>query len=282
MTNAYIDPFIYRAAPTGQETASMIGNLLRIASGGALQGSASLPVATATTMQLNAGDSLYLFDGSLTEIVSVSNATAPGATSIPVSTLQYAHAAGVAVCSDGAAGGSLSQTILNASAEIEVICRQPLLQATYTETYALQTLQASLDSIGTLNVRTTKNPVTAVASALLTTDVASGQAISVANIKYKGQLVSIVGAGASMPRSTDGFIDLTFTAGFVYASLPQKIKQACIWLTSELLSDRMNPTGAAIDQQGKIHTQYRLKDEKKSSLYMRAEEALREFVVKVY
>lgn len=280
--NTYLSHLDYQRAPTGNETATLVGNSLRLSHPVAV-GDTAIFVTPNTTVQLNAYDQITIFDGPYSEVVTVGATVGVGSASFQIASpgFQFAHVSGVPMCSDGT-GGSLSQTIINASEEVESICRQPLLQAVYTETYSLQSMQASLDAIGTLNVRTTKNPVTSVASALLTTDVASGQAIAVTNVKYQGQVVSIVGAGGSIPRCTNGFIDLTFTAGFVYAALPQKIKQACIWLTSELLSDRINPTGAAIDMQGKIHTQYRLKDEKKSSLYMRAEEALREFTVKVY
>jgi hypothetical protein len=287
--NAYLDPFQYKAAPTGQETASLLGNLLRIAGGGTIAGATALPTLTPTTVQLNPGDVVSIFDGSSTEQVFVSTTTGAGASSIPLSTpLQYAHAANTPLCSDGASG-SLAQAIINASSELETICKQPLLQATYTETYALQSMQASIDSIGTLNVRTTKAPVTVLTSALLTTGAVSGQALSLAKVKFKGQIISVFsvnygpGYGSSgLCQSTQGDIDVTFTAGFQYAALPPKIKQACIWLVSELLSDRLNPTGAAVDTQGKIHTQYRLLHETKSMLYLRAEEALKEYTVKVY
>lgn len=286
--NTYIDPFQYKAAPSGQEIASLLGNLLRIAGAGVAVGATSIPVLTVTTVTLNPGDIVTIFDGAQTEQVFVSTLTNAGASTIPVSALQFAHAANTPVCSDGVAG-SLAQTIIDASSGLEAITKQPLLQATYTETYALQTMQASIDSIGTLNIRTTKLPITTLTSAMLTTDVMSGQALSLAKVKFKGQLISIFSSNyapgygtSSLCQSTEGDIDVVFTAGFLYAQLPPKVKQACIWLTSDILRDRINSTGAAIVTLGMSHIQQRLKDEKESELYTRARANLYEYTVKVW
>jgi hypothetical protein len=292
MARTYIDFYDYLRMPTGQNTSSMIGNPFRLQAPQTL-GASSLTVPQAAIQQpIYAYSNLYIFDGANSEVVMVSGDILGPTTSIALVTpTQYAHSAGATCCTDPvnqdgtpSSAGSLAPVIFTASDEVESICKQPLLQATYTETYALQSMQASIDSIGTLNIRTTKSPVSTVTSAVLNTDVIKGQAIPLTSllVKFKGQLISVLGAGGGVPQCTEGDIDVTFTAGYLYAQLPPRVKQAAVWLVSDILSDRINSTGAAMESQGKIHIQHRLLHETKSMFYMRAEEALKEYAVKVY
>ena len=164
--NTYLSVHDFLRAPTGQETASLLGNLLRIATGGVAQGATSLPVTPGTTLTLNPYDPITIFDGSNTEVVTVTGSSpiSPGAISIPVSALQYAHAAGTSCCSDGRLG-SLAEAIIEGSAEVERICRQPLLQATYTnEQLPLQSTRAWIDSSLQLGVRPLQFPVQSVSA----------------------------------------------------------------------------------------------------------------------
>src|SRR5260221_575475 len=124
MPNVYITPFDFRRAATGQEIDSLIGNLTRLSSG-VIAGAVSLPLTDVTVAALAAYDNITIFDGTSTEVVTVTASPSPnpGASSVTVSATQFAHAKGVAVCSDGAFG-SLSEKLLTASDMVEDITYQ--------------------------------------------------------------------------------------------------------------------------------------------------------------
>src|SRR5579859_1760158 len=145
--NSYLSVHDYIRAVTGQGVQTLYGNLMRVrGNAGVAQSAISLPVQPNTTVQLNQYDPITIFDGALTEMVTVTAATAPGAASIPITPTQFAHAAGVSCCSDGTQG-SVAEAVLEGSAAVERICRQPLLQATYTaETLPLLSTRAWVDS----------------------------------------------------------------------------------------------------------------------------------------
>src|SRR5579859_8003211 len=126
--NTYIDVLAYQRAPTGHDTSQLVGNVLTLGAS-AIVGATSLTVAPILIASQNVGDRFTIFDGSSSEVVVLTAISNVGATTISVSATQYAHASGVALCSDGPQG-SLADEIVNASAEIENYCRQPLLQAT--------------------------------------------------------------------------------------------------------------------------------------------------------
>jgi hypothetical protein len=266
MANTYITPFEYKRATTGQEITSLLGNLLRLSSGVSAAG-VSLPVTPNTTVNLAVNDPVWIFDGVSSEMVTVTATTNAGASSIPVTALAYNHAGSTALCSDGT-NGSLGQAIESASIEVENICRQPLLQATYTEELQLRTMAASINSDGALAIRPRHFPVQSISALSLGADVATmlsydaTQAIIPSN-QRRITVPTLLGAGGSSSNSlvnilppfrqtSAGYVQFTYVAGFTYASLPWDIKQACIWLTSNLLSDRINPTGSAEQSMGQI------------------------------
>lgn len=284
MSNTYLSCFDYLRATTGQETASLLGNTGYI--GGTVSaGATSFPVLSATAVQLNVNDQLYIFDGGSSEIAIVAAQKAIGSTSITVQPLQYAHTANVPYCSDGAYG-SLGSAIFTASANLETITQQSLLQATYSETYSLRTMDANINSDSQLTIRTRQFPVTAISALSLESDVSDITSLDAtqAVISSQQKLVSVpvlsqVGAGSSqltlsppINQSSTGYINLTYTAGYPYASMPAQVKQACVWLVSDILSDRMNPTGSADYQSGKIHTVVFLRGDTsgESALFKRA------------
>ena len=263
--NLYISPFEYTKSATGQETASMIGNLGRIAAVSA--NTTALVPLMPLTAALNQYDEVYIFDGANSEIVTVGSAGAAiNALSIPVSATAFSHAAGTVFCSDGVSG-SIGNVLLQSSAMLENYCQQSLLQQTYTETSPLRTLSAAITNDGTLSIRTRHFPVTAISALTIETDLADVIALdpTQAIIPTRQRLINVpvlsqIGAGPStlafsfpLSQADAGFVNLTYTAGFAYGSLPFDIKQAAIWLTSDLLSDRLNPTGAADVQMGKRH-----------------------------
>lgn len=268
MTSTYITPFEYKRAASGgasQELASLTGNLLRLSSGVSV-GAVSLPVTPNTTVNLAIDDPVWIFDGVNSEVVTVTATTASNAAAIPVTTTAFAHGAKVVVCSDGT-NGSIGETLFLASAEVDAITQQAsLLQATYIETYNLRTMDANINSDGQLTIRTRQFPVTAISALSIETSVNAittldpAQAIIASQQKLIGvPVIAQIGAGPSqlilqppLNQQSAGEINLTYTAGF--AILPWEYKQACILLASNLLSDRLNPTGAAEYQSGTVKT----------------------------
>lgn len=295
MPNAYITPYDYLRASTGQETDSLIGNLTRLASGVAV-GATALPLATATTVALSINDQLTLFDGTSSEVVTVTAIAPIGASSVQVSATQYAHATGVVVCSDGIAG-SLSDRILTASDMVEDITYQQLLLDTHTDTLALRTMSASISNIGALLVRTLNFPVQSVSGAVVT--LPGGNTISFATntqvtLDSKAHLVKIyplvplsnaspTGSPfqSSLHQRTEGAISLTYTSGFAFGAMPPRIKNAAILLVSDLLSRRDNRSGAFMTQMGKVKVQYAPPTDTsgQSLLYKSAMDNLSSFIV---
>lgn len=293
--NTYTDPYAYLRAATGHDTSTVIANLTRIASN-ASQGATTIALQAATTTSLSQYDQVYIFDGNNSEIVTMTpTTTATGATSLTVSATQYAHAAGTPICTDGTGGltGSLAAMIFTASSQIEEYCRQPLLTASYSnETLPLRSMRAAVSRDYTLMLRPRRFPVTAVSvvSLVLPGQTTINLDVSQANVDADAQLVQFLsiqssgGTGGntfftSRPMAlptTPGYAKISYTAGYPYASLPLEIRQACLWITSDLLSDRRNPTGAAELRLGDMSLTTRLRGDNtgRSVLVIRAYEAL--------
>lgn len=288
--NTYISVYDYLRAGTGQDTATVLGNVARL-NNSVSAGATSLPLTAATTVALNAYDQITIFDGANSEQVSVTAATPQGATSIPVSALSFAHAAGTPLCSDGAQG-SLAEMIVNASAQLETYCRQSLLQAAYSnEELPLRTTRAAVTRDYRLLLRPKHFPVSAVSGAALQINGMTTVALSTsyAQLDADAQLITFTQMSSSTGTATfwgafappafpttPGFVSLSYTAGFASSALPYDVKQACIWLTSDLLSDRQNPTGAAEIKLGNMQLVTRLRGETSgdSVLVIRAKKAL--------
>lgn len=285
-TNTYITPYEYKRAASGgasQELASLTGNLTML-SGSVVQGATSLPVSPNTTVNLAVDDPVWIFDGIKSEMVLVTSTTASGASSIPVSATAFAHADDTPICSDGT-NGSIGETLFIASSEVDAITQQAsLLQQTYTETYSLRTMDANINSDGQLTIRTRQFPVTAISALSYETAVGSTTTLDAtqAIIASQQKLISVpvisqVGAGPSqlvlqppMNQTSPGVVNLTYTAGF--SVLPWQYKQATTLIASNLLSDRLNPTGAAEYQSGTVKTTVYLRGDlsAESALYKRA------------
>ncbi len=258
--NTYITIADYLRSPSGHDTTTLVGNVETLSSGIAA-GATSLPVSPALVVAQVSGDRITIFDGANSEVVTVGAAGATiGATSIPVSATQFAHGAGTSLCSDGTQG-SLADMIVNASAQLERYCRQPLLQATYSnERLPLRSMRAAVTRDYQLVLRPKRFPVQAVSAVTasvnngttLTLDVAQAfldadqQLVTLAQMTTTSGTMTFWG-NLSPPilPTTPGWIQVSYTAGFAYSSLPFEIHQAAIWLTSDLLSDRQNPTGSA-------------------------------------
>jgi hypothetical protein len=239
---------------------------------------------------LNIYDEVTIFDGSNSEIATVTSTANQGATSLTVSALLFTHAAGTPIASDGTQG-SLPAMIVNASTEIEAYCRQPLLASTNTnETLPLRSMRAAVTNDYRLILRPKRIPVSAVtsvvailnASTSLALDAtqafidADGQVVTLAMITVTGVATQFGNVSPALFPTASGWIEVTYTAGYTYAALPNDVRQACIWITSDLLSDRRNPTGAAELKLGDVMTKHRLTGESKgrSQLTLRAYENL--------
>ncbi len=268
MSNAYLTPYDYRRAATGQETDSLVGNLTRLSAGVSV-GATALPLTDTTVVALNVYDDLTIFDGTSTEVVQVAAIAPVGSSSVTVSTTQFAHAKGTVVCSDGAFG-SLSDKILTASDMIEDITYQQLLLSSHTDTLPLQTMRASISNVGALLVRTLNFPIQSVSSIVIT--VPGGTAITLdstlAFLDSGGQLVRLdqLIPTASVPlgspfqtmlgQRTMGNVTVTYTSGYAWGSLPPRIRNAGILLCSDQLAHRNNSDGAFLTVEGKVRKQY--------------------------
>lgn len=263
MVNAYISAAEYLNRITGLSTSALVGNLAR--TGTVALGATSLTVSPALTVALQQWDNLTLFDGANSEVVTVaSGGAAINATTIPISATQYAHSAGTSCCSDGASG-SLAEAIIEGSASLESITRQALLQATVTlEMLPMPTTRAWVDSSRQLTIRPRQFPVQSVSAvnvlygtATLNLDVSTamidsiGRMVTFPTISTTGGGNTLPFSGGGLAQETDGFIQMTYVAGYTYSALPSIIKRACTLLVSDILADVFNPTGAASVQMGK-------------------------------
>lgn len=266
MTNSYITPQEYIRGNTGQEMASLVGNVLRL-SGAVIAGATSLPVTPITTVALAIGDRVLIFDGSSTEEMMVTAPTPVGSSAITTTPTQYAHGQYTALCSDGTRG-SLADDILTASDMVEDECIQSLLLGTQVDTLSLQTMQASIGNDGVLTVRPLYFPVQTITGAVFSNGITSVSFdASTASIELGQQVVifrSLVPTGnpagspfgSQLNQRTKGIITLTYTSGFAYASLPPRVKKACVLYVSDLLSKRRNPTGGTHVASGKVTVKY--------------------------
>lgn len=286
MISTYLDPFVYARAGSGIDTTQLIANQTRIASNISI-GATSIPLVTSLTTALSEYDQFYVFDGANSEVLTATALALVGATSITVSATAYAHNAGIAVCSDGSQG-SVAQAIIDASADLEAYCRQSLFQATYSnEELPLRSMQAAVTRDGQLLIRPKHFPVTAVSGVTLQIQGLTTISLSTAYVQLdaNAQLVTMTQLSSSSGSTTfwgafqtpalpttPGFVQFSYTAGYSAAAMPGDVRQAAIWLTSDLLSDRRNPTGAAELQQGKTHLVTRLRGDTsgESTLVLRA------------
>jgi hypothetical protein len=266
MANSYISHFEYLRSPTGIETASMLGNSMRL-SGVLTAGGTTLNVTPPLTVQLNPYDQVTIFDGSSSEVVIVNTTATIGATSISIQTpgLQFGHAQNTPLCSDGVLG-SLANEILTASDMVEDACLQSLILGTRTDTLALGTLRAAISNDRVLHLRPENFPVISVIALSLVTPgmtialdptqafLDSGQQL----VKFF-QLVPLSSTPAGNPYQTQlnqrtvGTIALSYTSGFAYSAMPPRIKKACVLFTSDLLNKRRNSLGASDYHSGKVH-----------------------------
>lgn len=282
--NTYLDPFAYRRASTGLDTTSLVALLTRLSSGVVL-GATSLPVP-ALSAALASGERVTIFDGSLSEVVTLTANASVAATSLTVTATAAAHASGTVICSDGT-DGSLSDLIVQASANIDSICLQSLYQATYeNEKLRVPSMRAAISEADQQIIfRPRHFPVTAVSAVSLKTS-------SSTETVYDASLV-IIDAGEQIasldvyvswsPRSLPrpATLQISYTAGYTAAGLPGDVKAAAVLLVSDDLARAENPTRAIEYQIGKKRLRFS-ELQKESQLLCEAKDKLKNYVVKAF
>lgn len=276
-SSAYPDVPAYLRAATNQETASLLGLDTTIAGASATPaGATSLPVAASTGW---AAGPLWLLDGPYSEVVQVAGSADGTHLTLAAPGTRFAHNPGVSASQAGAAG-SLAEILLRASAWIEGYCRQgsgatdrSLFAVARTERWGMPSARAALDRDGVLLVRPGHFPVQSVAA--LAVESLPGQPLSLdvtqLELPTNGRLIeaplfaalaTVPGqplplAGAGLSRARRAWVTLTYTGGIPIGAVPYDVQQACIWVASELLAVRRNPSGAALVRQGKFELQAR-------------------------
>ena len=260
MPNLYIDHFQYQRSPSGLESASLLGNSMRFTSLTAAAAT-TIPNTPNLTVQLNQYDQVTIFDGPNSEVVIVAATATVGASSFTIQApgLQFQHAAGVPMCSNGVLG-SLADQIVSACDWLESdFTYQSLFQNTYTsEILPMPSMRASIDNQNALVLRPTHFPITAINSIVLQAQQgqtltlavaqafidASAQTVRVPILNATGPTSQVFFPQQPMSRTANMWATIGYTAGFVPAALPPAIRDGAVLLVSEILRRRYNPTGA--------------------------------------
>lgn len=274
--SAYLDVPAYQRAPHNQEIASLLG--LNTTLGDSVSqpvGTTSLLVAASTGW---AAGPAWLLDGPYSEVVTVTGSADGTHVTLAAPGTQFAHAPGVSLSQAGASG-SLAEVILRASSWIENYCRQgasggdrSLFALPRTERWAMPSMRAHIDRDNTIVVMPGHFPVQSLAS--ISIELGQGQTLSLdatqLELQVAGRLIEIpylllggptVGQQLmletkGLSRSQRQWAVVTYTGGISYvsggqATIPYDVQQAAVWIVSELLSQRANPTGAAEVDLGK-------------------------------
>ena len=271
--NAYLDIGDVLRAGANQETASLLG-LNSTLTAGASVDALTLTVASSTGW---AAGPVWLLDGPYSEVAQVT--AAPSGTSLTLAApgAAYAHAAGVSVSQAGTAG-ALAETILRASAWVENFCRQgtpndrSLFAMARVERLGMPSRRAWLEPDGTLVVRASHFPIQSVTA--LSVETAPGAALALDTTQIEtpsmGSLLEVpatalngASGGASpispaLTRAGRAWLSLGYTGGpAAPGAVPYDLRLACLWVVSDLLAQRRNPTGAAAVRMGSFELQAR-------------------------
>ncbi len=266
-TSAYLDVLGYLRAATNQETASLLG--LNTTLGGATTlaaGAVSLPVASSSGW---AAGPLWLLDGPWSEVAQVTGSADSTHLTLAAPGTRWPHAPGISISQTGVAG-SLAETILRASAWLEGYCQQgttadrSLYALSRTEQWGMPGARAWIDRDVIAVVRPGHFPVQSVSALTLDQGEVGSFALDVAQVRLPadGRLIEVpllagVDPLLTLSRSRRAWIGVTYTGGVMPDAPLYDLAQACIWITSELLAKRRNPSGAARIRQGKFELQAR-------------------------
>lgn len=264
--SAYLDIGEYLRAGANQETASLLGlntTLTASVSAGAL----SLPVASSSGW---ASGPVWLLDGPWVEVAQVTASPSGTTLTLAAPGLAQAHGAGVSVSQAGSVG-ALAETILRASAWMENYCRQgapgdrSLFALARLERWGLPGPRAWQEPDGTLVIRPGRFPIQTVSALSVETSPGVAFALDVTQIELPGdgRLIEVPasalsGASLGLARGSRAWASLSSTAGpALPGATPYDLRQACVWVTSDLLGQRRNPTGAAAVRMGRFELQAR-------------------------
>lgn len=294
--SAYLDIGDYLRAATNQETTSLLG-LNTTLTGGVAAGALTLPVASSVGW---AAGLVWLLDGPWAEVAQVTGAPDGATLTLAAPGLAQAHAAGVSVSQAGPAG-ALAETLLRASAWVENHCRQgvpgdrSLFALPRMERWALPGPRAWLEPDGSLVARPGRFPIQAVTALSIETSPGAALALDVTQIELAsdGRLIelpaaTLSGVGATralgLTRGARAWLSLSYTGGpATPGATPYDLRQACIWVASDLLGQRRNPTGAAAVRMGGFELQARPRADPTgdSLLLIRAKAALQAYRVEL-
>ena len=275
--SAYLDVPGYLRATTGQEVASLLGLNTTLGGTGTLAaGATSLPVAASAGW---AAGPIWLLDGPYAEMALVTGSADGTHVTLVAPGTQFAHAPGVSVSQAGT-GGALAEAILRASAWIETYCQQgtptgdrSLFAVSRMERWGMPSARAWLDRDGVLALRPGHFPVQAVTA--LSVELGVGETVNfdVTQIEQGsgGQVIEVpillanpvnptplaLLSASGLSRARRQWVVVTYMGGLTIGAAPYVIQQACIWVTSELLAQRRNPSGASDVKLGKYELQQR-------------------------
>ncbi|HEX8997107.1 MAG TPA: hypothetical protein VF812_13850 [Ktedonobacterales bacterium] len=276
--SAYLDIGDYLRAATNLETASLLGLNTTLTTSVAA-GAISLPVASATGW---AAGPVWLLDGPWSEVAQVTASPSGSTLALAAPGLAQPHSAGVSVSQAGPVG-ALAETILRASAWMEMYCQQggPSDRSLYAlarvERWGAPGPRAWQEPDGTLVVRPGRFPIQLVTALSVETSPGAALALDVTQIELPGDGRLIEYPGAALTSALNGvvggsplgrslglarggraWISLSYTAGpATPGAVPYDLRQACVWVTSDLLGQRRNPTGAAAVRMGRFELQAR-------------------------
>ncbi len=267
--SAYLDTGEYLRATTSQETASLLG-LNTTLTAAVVAGATSLPVLASAGW---AAGPLWLLDGPYSEVVQV--VTAPDSVTLTLAApgVTQAHAAGVSASQAGASG-ALAEIILRASAWVENYCRQgapgsrSLFAVPRMERWGLPGVRAWREPDGGLTIRPAHFPAQSVSSLTVETFPGVGSAVDVTRIELtaSGLLIEVPAAAlASVTLPPAGaarqWVTLSYTGGVTPGMVPGELRQALVWVVSDFLAQRRNPSGAAAVRMGRFELQARPRDD---------------------
>lgn len=297
--SAYLDIGDYLRAPTNQETASLLG-LNTTLTGAVAAGALTLPVASSVGW---ASGPVWLLDGPWAEVAQVTGSLDGATLTLAAPGVTQAHAAGVSVSQAGPAG-ALAEIILSASAWIENYCRQgapgdrSLFALPRVERWGLPGPRAWLEPDGALVMRPGHFPIQSVTA--LSVETSPGAALALdatqAELPTDGRLIELpstalsgatIGAANPSPALARGgraWLSLSYTGGpATPGAIPYDLRQACLWVVSDLLAQRRNPTGAAAVRMGRFELQARPRTDPSgdSLLLIQAKAALQAYRVEM-
>ena len=294
-SSAYLDIGDYLRAPTNQETASLLG-LNTMLTGAVTAGALTLPVASSSGW---AAGPIWLLDGPWAEVAQVTGAPDGATLTLAAPGTLQAHAAGVSVSQAGSAG-ALAETILRASAWVENYCRQgapgdrSLFALPRVERWGLPGPRAWLEPDGALVVRPGHFPIQSVTALSVETSPGAALALDVTQVELPsdGRMIelpstALSGVAHSLPglaRGRRAWVSLSYTGGpAAPGALPYDLRQACLWVVSDLLAQRRNPTGAAAVRMGRFELQARPRTDPSgdSLLLIQAKAALQAYRVEM-